>query len=341
MKRRESYSDRWIDAARKQGHEVKIVDVWRSDVLDQLRDCDGFMWRFLHPIFYRRLAHRLLPAIEKQLGLLVFPDWRTAWHYDDKISQFYLLTAAGIPVPKTWVFWSFDDACEFARTAQYPLVLKLSGGASAENVRLARTYDEALYWIGILFDLGIEGLGDLYGPAWPLLSRIKGAGKLLLKGQPPRDKSRDRVVELHNNYFLAQEFLQGNAFDNRVTVVGNRAFAYRRFNRPDDFRASGSGNFDVDPEQVDMECVRLAFRTARALGTQSIAIDGLRRGEERVVGEISYTYVSWMVQSCPGHWELNGEPETGELVWCEGQMWPEDAIMSDFLVELASRQREQ
>jgi len=34
------------------------------------------------------------------------------------------------------------------------------------------------------------------------------------------------------------------------------------------------------------------FRTAQALGTQSVAIDGLSRGNECETTEISYSYVS-------------------------------------------------
>ena len=70
--------------------------------------------------------------------------------------------------------------------------------------------------------------------------------------------------------------------------------------------------------------------------TQSIAIDCLRRGEERVVGEISYTYPHWTVHNCPGHWELTGDPETGDLVWKSGQMWPEEAQIIDFIDRLNS-----
>jgi hypothetical protein len=124
------------------------------------------------------------------------------------------------------------------------------------------------------------------------------------------------AFEVHKNYVLFQEFMPGNAHDTRVTVVGDRAFAYRRFNRPNDFRASGSGNFNTRPSEVDPEFVRLAFRVARELRLQSVAIDGLYRGTEHVVGEISYAYVSWMVQSCPGQWDDN-------LRWHEGQLWPE------------------
>jgi hypothetical protein len=144
---------------------------------------------------------------------------------------------------------------------------------------------------------------------------------------------------LHRDYVLFQEFLSNNDHDTRVTVIGNRAFGFRRFNRPNDFRASGSGRIDWDQTRIDPEMVRLAFRTARKLRSQSLAVDGMyNAAREPVLVEISYYYEGWALAACPGHWALRGDdPETGRLEWVEGQVRPEDAILDDFLDLLAAR----
>ena len=118
-------------------------------------------------------------------------------------------------------------------------------------------------------------------------------------------------------------------------MIGNRAFGFRRFNREGDFRASGSGNLDWSPEQVDPAFVRLAFMIAKRLGTQCCAMDGLYRDGEAVACEISYTYSSSAVRECPGHWRLvENEDESDQLEWCEGQLHPESAQIQDFLQRL-------
>ena len=94
-----------------------------------------------------------------------------------------------------------------------------------------------------------------------------------------------------------------------------------------------------EPEEIDQQFIRLAFRLARALNTQSVAIDGMYRGDAHVIGEISFTYASYAVYDCPGHWVLDGDPEVGELRWVDGQMWPQIAIIEDF-VEMLLRRRE-
>lgn len=335
--RSDASSPRWAKGIEEVGHEVRWVDVYRADILEQLGGCDGFMWRWAHFGGMSRIARRLMPVLEREMGLTVYPDQSTCWHYDDKIAQRLLLEAAGIPIPRTWVWFEQEAALSWAKNASYPVVLKLAAGAGSTNVRLVRSHQEACVWITRLF---AEGVANLEGPPrgqypWSVKKRLRGAFKAIVKGQSLYDPLLHG--ERHQDYVLFQEFLPDNPFDTRVTVIGDRAFAFRRFNRPNDFRSSGSGNFDVNPAEIDLWTVRLAFQVAQRLNTQSIAIDGLRRGEDRVVGEISYTYVSWVVHECPGHWRLVGSPMTGELMWQEGQMWPEEAQVQDFLHRLEGR----
>ena len=294
----QSFSERWVQVASERGVKTRIVNALSDRIMDRLVGCDAFMWRFGYLPMPRLFAKRLLMAIEHGMNLPVFPSWRTAWHFEDKIAQHYLMRASGLPEPRTWVFWRVEDAEAFCARAAYPLVMKISFGFQSRGVRLLRNQAEAG-----------AAIKEMFG-------------------------THTGRREIQGGYFYVQEFLEGNEFDTRVTVIGSRAFAFRRFNRPDDFRASGSGLLDWDPAMIDEQTVRLAFAVARKLGTQSVAIDGLRRGEERVAGEISYTYASWAVRDCPGHWVLDGEPGSGTLTWVDGSMHPADAIFDDLVAQV-------
>ena len=46
--KRDASSPRWADLLEKAGHEVKWINVYRADILEQLKGCDGFMWRWAH-----------------------------------------------------------------------------------------------------------------------------------------------------------------------------------------------------------------------------------------------------------------------------------------------------
>jgi glutathione synthase/RimK-type ligase-like ATP-grasp enzyme len=322
-------SPRWAQLLLEAGYKVRWVDVHRPDILEQVKGCDGFMWRHGHLPEHRQIARRLLPVIENELGLVVYPDQHTCWHYDDKISQYYLLSAAGIPMPKTWVWFDYEQTVEWINSAEFPLVMKLWTGAASENVRLVKNLNEAKLYIDRVFREGIANMNEFtVSPLRSFYRRLRLSAKILLN-----QKVAYRPWELHKNYVLFQEFLSENYFDTRVVVIGNRVFAKRRYNRRGDFRASGSGNLDNDPMKIDLKIIRLAFRVSERLRTQSLALDILKRKKEYVVSEISYTYPSWSQHSCPGHWEL----EENKIIWKAGHMWPEEAQIEDFLVRLEKR----
>lgn len=328
--KRDASSPRWAELLEKAGHEVKWVNVYRADILEQLKGCDGFMWRWAHFGGMGQIARRLLPVIERELGLVVYPDQNTCWHYDDKIAQAHLFRALDIPTPETWIWFDKAEASDWARKADYPLVIKLYAGASSTNVRLVNSADEAAAWIERLFGQGVYSLASVSRAPWGWKRRIRAAAKSLLLGRPLNEKRSQ--WELHKNYVLFQEFIPDNPYDTRIAIIGNRGFGFRRYNRPNDFRASGSGDKNYDPDKIDHRAVRLGFRVAARLGAHTIFMDILRSGERRLVLEISYTSPS---QQYPGYWELCGQ----ELVWRAGPIWGEEAQVQDFLARLETRQK--
>jgi hypothetical protein len=132
--------------------------------------------------------------------------------------------------------------------------------------------------------------------------------------------------QIQKDAILFQKYLPNNSFDTRVTVIGNRAFAFRRFVRSNDFRASGSGNFDTDPEKIDTRCLEIAFSISKRLNFNTMAYDFIFDEDKKpYINEISYCFVDWVVQSCPGHWDEN-------LSWHSGQNWLQYYQLMDFLL---------
>lgn len=334
------YSDKWTESLCSRGVEVRVVDLLRGDFLAQVRGCDGVMWRWGHVEQEKQSAKQILYAIEHCLGIPVFPNSRTSWHFDHKIPQWYLLKSLGAPLPETWIFWDYQSALSWARSASYPVVFKLSVGAGSSNVVKVKDEAEAVRLVKRMFRVGIFPLtmnefarrilprsaADLKAVA----GRAVAAARYALLGEYPALAPLVPWWKPELGYALFQEFLPGNDFDTRVTVIGDRAFAYRRMNRPGDFRASGSGNFNCDPAAIDTRCIEIAFATSEKGGFQSMAYDFLQRGGEPVICEVSYTFVDWMVKACPGHWD-------SRLAWHPGEMWPEEAQAADFIARIGSR----
>jgi glutathione synthase/RimK-type ligase-like ATP-grasp enzyme len=331
----QSYSARWVELAEAMKVDARLVDLFRPDWLEQLKGVDGLIWRCGPSPHQRNLAKRLVTSLEQVSDVFVYPSSRTTWHLEDKLGQHYLLDAAGIPTPRTTVLWDRASALAYCESAAYPFVFKLSYGFRGSNVVLIKRKDEAKYYVEQMFGPGMVNLD--YKPATvtrQFLRRARIAAEILRGGNPRTPSSK---VELQHGYFYAQEFLPGNEFDTRVVVVGARAYAMRRRNRPDDFRASGSGSYELDDPEQNKEFVRLAFRVAETLGLDTVSIDGLRRNGQPVVGEIGSAYPLNPLSFSPAHWVLSGRAQDGQLEWVKGQARIEDAWFNDFLAKLALR----
>lgn len=326
-----STSDRWIEFLGHHGCDVKIVNVCSPSIIDDLRDCHGFMWRPSITSSARQIMHKLLPAIDYYTDTLVYPDQNTCRHWDDKVSQAFIFQAMDIPSPRSWVFFDRKLAWDWSRQAQYPVVLKLWGGAGSTNVRLIRSESDAQRWIRLLFDHGLRRMEDVGNYGCRAKRALRKAAKQMLRRVDITDiEAWSNGWDIHRNYVLFQEFLPDNDYDTRITVIGNRAFGFRRHNRDNDFRASGSGRIDYTRSEVDPAFIGLAFQIADKLKMQSCAIDGLWRGNEAVAGEVGHIYLSSAIYNCPGHWDR-------DLNWHEGHMWPEQAHVEDFVARLKER----
>ncbi|MBI5445199.1 MAG: hypothetical protein HY900_28810 [Deltaproteobacteria bacterium] len=243
-----------------------------------------------------------------------------------------MLEAISAPLARTWVFFSAGEARAFIRTADYPLVFKLRRGAGSMNVRLVEERKQAERLIRQMFGFGQR--------PYPVLERIqRGTARARVK-DPGKDPFLERagraarfllqqtfLTPRERGYVLFQRYVPGNDHDIRVTVIGERAFAFVRGVRPDDFRASGSGRISyLAPPDLPVDAIRTAFGISRALGFESMAYDFVRDPSTSapVLLEISYSFQAKAVHDCPGYVDRS-------LRWHEGNFWPEDLIMDDLV----------
>ncbi len=287
---KESYSEKWSEYFQKNSIDVLFLNLLTQDGMAQASLCDGVMWRWGHNPNDKQSAKNILYTIEHSLNIPVFPNSNTSWHYDEKIAQFYLLKSLHAPVPDTRIFWNKKDTLSWLSNASYPLVFKLSSGAGSSNVLRVNDLLEATKIAQRMFDRGIfpyteNEFADKMQSSHTkkdikrIIRRLFNAWSYLWKNSyPPLPSSIFWKPEFGYVYF--QEFLPENNFDTRITIIGNRAFGFRRMNRPNDFRASGSGILDHDPTRIDPRCIEIAFDISRRTGAQSMAYDFLFARED-------------------------------------------------------------
>ena len=120
-------------------------------MLDALDICSALFWQIDHEsVTDLRFARSILEAVEMR-RVRVFPNHRTAWHFDDKVAQKYALEAVRAPTPTTWVFIDQASALDFLEGARFPLVFKLRIGAASLNVQLMRDRRHGERLVGQMF----------------------------------------------------------------------------------------------------------------------------------------------------------------------------------------------
>lgn len=324
----QSYAFKWVEELEKREIEVLKINLREKESLNKLAKVDGVMWHWYHLPDDKQAAPPILNTIENVLSIPVFPNFNTRWHFDDKVAQAYIFEAIGASAVKNWVFWDLPAALNFLKDAKYPLVAKLAVGAGSTNVFKLQDQQEAEQFAQLMFTTGKY-------PYTEYEYKVEKSSNLKTKLKNMLGKSSQEELPwyflLQKNYLYLQEFLPNNGYDIRVTVIGDRAFTFVRHNRDNDFRASGSGKIDYDPDKMPQEAIQIAFDISQKCGFQSMAYDFLRDENGNVlVNEMSYAYVSSAVYDCPGHWD-------SKMKFIEGNVWPEAAHVEDFINQIKAK----
>jgi hypothetical protein len=153
------------------------------------------------------------------------------------------------------------------------------------------------------------------------LRRFAAGVKRSLKGE-----SAAHWWTVQKNYVYFQKFCPNNEWDTRVATIGDRAYAFRRFVRKNDFRASGSNSWDLDRSKIDMRFVKIAHEISQTFKFQSMAYDFIYdENQNPMLIEISYTYGE------PDYPDFNDGYWDTDLVWHEGHYRTRELIMEDLL----------
>jgi len=307
-----SFSEYWIDYCIRNGISFKLVDAYKNDIIHQVSDCDIFMFPIFH-FDYRDMlyAKQLLLCIEK-MGKVVFPDFNSAWHFDDKVGQKYLLESINAPLVPSYVFYTQKEALSWINTTLFPKVFKLRSGAGSSNVKLVANKRKAKILIYKAFKRGfpqfdrigylkekIRQFNEKQETFWGI---IKGIVRLFVQTKFSKMYSKEK------GYIYFQNFIPYNNYDIRIIVIGEKAIAIKRMVRKNDFRASGSGHVIYLKEFIDINCIRISFDISEKLNCLCMSYDFVFENNKPFLVEMSYGFVKKIYDHCDGYW-------TKDLIW--------------------------
>lgn len=314
-----SFSERWISYCTEKQIPFKIVNCYESDIVRQLDDCDALLWHHYHMSQRDTLfAKQLLYSLE-MAGKIVYPDFRTGWHFDDKLGQKYLLEAIDAPFVPSYVFYSKREAFDWIDQATFPKVFKLRKGSGSASVRLIKNRKDAIKIVNKAFRFGFRQYDPWGGlkERWRIVklghSNIRdlteGIGRFFIKTR------FERIVGREKGYVYFQDFIEGCMFDIRAKVVNNKCWAFKRLVRDNDFRASGSNKLVFSTKDIPLDVIRIAFDISTKLHLQSVAFDFvLSKNNEPFIIELSYGF-GYDPGETYGYWD-------SELNWHEEEFDP-------------------
>lgn len=299
----------WIKYAKDNNIDCIEVDPYDSNIIEQVKDCDIFIWHHSQDSYKDLLLAKPLLFSLQCAGKVVYPDFNSGWHFDDKLGQKYLFEASGAPFVKSYAFYTKEEAINWAKKTAFPKVFKLRGGAGSKNVSLVNNYNEAVKLIRKAFRNGFEYHDSMacfketlskYRRHKATLNNVFVSFFGLFHNNPLY-----RLYDSQKGYIYFQDYMEGNSYDTRVVVVGGRyAVAERRMVRKNDFRASGSGDFSY--EGIDENIVRMAMNVSKRLKLQSAAFDFVYDKEHNpLIVEVCFGFGRKGISHAPYYWDEN------------------------------------
>jgi hypothetical protein len=289
------------------GIECGTLRLEASDWLERIESYTHILWRPNLEAPYFEEAREKLFFMETILRKRTFPNWSTFWHYNNKRAQYYLFRASGIPTPPTFISYQESEVKAALPGMSFPVVSKSAEGAASSAVRLLQHRRDAERESETVFRRS-------------LFTRICDRLGIVI-----RRSRRSRA-----GYVLWQRFLAGNKRDLRITVIGKKhVFAFWRNNRPNDFRASGSGLIDYEtpaPEEACALCVAICQRHH----LDFMAFDIIFGGGNIAVLEMSCAFNDRAIYNAPFHYVASAEGAPFER--SVGHVWPQK-LVCDYVCE--------
>ena len=145
----------------------------------------------------------------------------------------------------------------------YPIIMKAAVGALSRNVKLSNNINEAL-----------KNFHELC-PKVSFSNKIREIARRL------RHRGNYNPEAIYRGKVVIQNFIPNISFDWKVLIYYDKIFILKRNNRPNDFRASGSGLFSYD-KNVKQEILNLAWSTRLKLKVPHLSLD-IATGEKGLV----------------------------------------------------------
>lgn len=304
------WDNEWISYCKESGLDFEVVNCFENDILEKLKKFDVLLWHFSNYSLQEMMYARTILNSASKIGLKVFPDFETAWHFDDKVAETYLLNTINAPMPESYMFYNYKTAKDFLESKSiYPIIAKLRSGSGSNNVTKLNNSREGIKYAKKMFTKGLKASPSILFKTKSNLKSSKDwdAIKSRIKRIPDFIESvrKTRAFPREQGYVYLQSYIPNNGFDLKVVVVGNKLSFLSRNIRKGDFRASGGGSIEYNKDLITKEVRRISFEISNKLNFQCMGYDFVidKKTQEPKIIEISYGFSHKAQMDLGGYWD--------------------------------------
>lgn len=283
--------------AKNNNISYSFLNVHSDNWIAEARKYDIIVWRPLSNPSSLYEERTKIAYLEKVLKIKCYPSSSELWYYEDKIRQYFHMSATNLPVIPTFISFDERECLSRIESLEYPLISKSYIGSGSLNVSKINSKYEAKRHISKAFSKGV----NTYFPYF----RQKG-------------------------YVFFQKWIEDASYDLRIILVGEMIFGYYRMKPKSDFRASGAGLIVYD--EIPLEAVLLAKKVKEKMPSTVIAVDVLKSNKENkfYIIETSIaidvdTMGELFLKDVPGYYLL----KNGSLEFHQGKFWLQELILKE------------
>jgi len=194
----------YIDACKEMGTPYEVIDISVTDWIEIIRKskCDGFLVRPSAKLtIWKQMYDERLKIIANQLNKPIYPSYDEIWMYESKRRMNYWLEANDIPHPKTWIFYSLEEALNLAGSIELPIVYKSDFGSGSSGVKIFHNRMLLCLFVQKCFKRGfVRHTGDRRDRQW---------GTVIFQ-EYLKNVIEWRIIKIGKSYFGRQKGKKGN-----------------------------------------------------------------------------------------------------------------------------------
>lgn len=255
-------------ALKSSGLEVEYLEYQTLAHYDYQIEDEAIYWcgshqnisikQYINDVLTARFCHRnnLIPSLDTVLA------------HENKGLMGILAAEKGLPYIKQ--HYRLADTHSVSEDLTYPFVFKSLGGAGSKGVSLVKTKKQLYRSINSTKRLDITFK--------EIKENVKNIARKLLKRNAQARYLTQRAR------FCEQSFIPNLSSDYKVLVFWDKVYVLKRSVREGDFRASGSGRFEVQ-ESIDSKLAELAIECRKKLDSPYCSLDfvTLASGEYKLI----------------------------------------------------------